>query len=179
MISAPHTCGAVLLSSSFFSPSTSFACDNITGSLVENIAYIKEKNSQKLIYKSLSEYNVKEIFCDDFNNDGKNEVAFSLWKKGNYGSSKPFWVKGNDDSYRMHFFLYKIGENSIKPLWHSSNLKSENIKIWPIKNVKNNRTAFLTFEKNYSCNSNLDCGYNFKIWMWKSWGFELVDELLK
>ena len=73
--------------------------------IVNNIGYII-KNGEA-IWQSDKAWRVDNVLIGDFNNDGKPEVGFSLWKEGSYGSSKPFWVEENDKNISNHLFLYQ------------------------------------------------------------------------
>lgn len=129
--------------------------------------------NEKLIFKSPPELNVKQVIFGDFNNDGNEDFGLSLWKRGNYGNAKPFWVEENDDSYKMHLFLYTWDQNKIRPLWHSSNLPKINMSTKLIDYDKNGKNELLVFEKDYDQNN-----YSVSIWSWNGWGFELTKRLL-
>lgn len=160
----------ILILIKLISLSTEANCDiNADGKgdklFVENkVARLIIENQE--VFSSNPEYDVKEVFCKDFDNDNKPEIALSLWKKGNFGNSKPFWIKENDDSYKMHLFLYKYENGKIKPFWHSSNLARQNLKLFPINK------GFIAIEKSYE-------NFLFSISMpiWKSWGFEIEKQI--
>lgn len=109
-------------------------------------------------------WDVREVITADFNNDGEDEIAVSLWKKGNFGKSLPFWVEENDDSYKMHLFLY---DQDFNPVWQSSNLPKINLRTRFYKN------KLLVLEQSY------DNPYDISLstWKWSGWGFEHVEEL--
>ena len=117
-------------------------------------------------------WDIKQIIPGDFNNDGKTEIAISLWKEGNYGSSTPFWVEKNDTSYKMHLFLYTWDEKQLTPLWQSSNLPYQNLYI-QIKDIdKDGKNEIIALESDYSPGINLKT-LQIGIWQWNDWGFEL------
>jgi hypothetical protein len=127
-----------------------------------NIA--KFKVYEEEVFVSKPEFKIVQAFCSDFDKDGEKEVALSLWKYGNFGNSRPFWVKENDNSYKMHLFLYKYSANTLKPFWHSSNLERQNLFMFPVEN------KIFVIEKPYS-----KLGLSFAKVEWKSWGFEIVE----
>ena len=49
-----------------------------------------------------------------------------MWKSGDFGASKPFWVKENDMSIKNHFFVFDLVNTEIKPVLQSSNLEMQN-----------------------------------------------------
>ena len=78
----------------FEEPLTSFEIDldgdgvEEHGELKNGVAYVVK--GDEIIFQSDKEWDVQEIIAGDFNNDGQNDFGLSLWKVGNYGSSKPF-----------------------------------------------------------------------------------------
>lgn len=119
------------------------------------------------------DWSIKQKIIADFNNDGKNDLAISLWKTGNYGPSKPFWVEKNDDSRKMHLFIYTIKNGKLSPLWQSSNLPKINIKI-AVKDFDNDgKNELLTLECDYGEKQQCAGAYSLSLWQWSGWGFEL------
>lgn len=51
-----------------------------------------------VLFETPPEWQVSDAFAADFDGDGAVELAFLLWKRGNYGSSRPFWVGGGAGS---------------------------------------------------------------------------------
>ncbi len=142
--------------------------DGINESLIIEKGIAKIITQEIEIFKSDPDWNVKEILYGDFTNDGKNEFAITLWKKGNYGKAKPFWVEENDDSYRMHLFLYEIKEGKPKAKWHSSNLPTQNLLTRLVDINIDGRNELLVLEKEYNSPQ-----INLSVWRWTGWGFEL------
>jgi hypothetical protein len=138
--------------------------------LENGIAYVYKED--KIIFESEPDWDVKEILAGDFNNDGQNDFALSLWKDGNYGESKPFWIEENDNSYKMHLFIYTWKRDKIAALWHSSNLPKENIKTNLLDIESDGKNELVVFEKSYTDNK-----YSIASWQWNEWGFELKKRL--
>lgn len=124
--------------------------------------------NRKTVFSSDPAHKVIDILSGDFNNDRQTDFALVLWKKGNYGNSKPFWVSENDDSYKMHLFLYTWKNNKINPLWHSSNLPKENLVTRLVDLNKDNKNELLVIEKDYH-----DQKLSLAVWQWDIWGFTL------
>jgi hypothetical protein len=127
------------------------------------------------IFKTDDDWKVEELIIGDFNNDGNNDLGLYLWKTGSYGTSKPFWVKEDDESYRQHLFLYDwdVKQNKIAPLWHSSNLTYINTKTILDDIDGDNKNELIVLEKPYE---NLPGQYakNIAVWRWDEWGFENI-----
>lgn len=131
-------------------------------------AFIKDNKAivelnGKVIFESGEDLKVVEIFCEDIDLDGEKEIALSLWKQGRFGKSKPFWIKENEDTYKMHLFLYKYKDFALRPFWHSSDLARQNLKLIPIKG------GFIAFEKLYESLS-----FSLAIPVWREFGFEIL-----
>lgn len=118
-------------------------------------------------------WGIKQKIVADFNNDGKLDFGISLWKTGNYGSSKPFWVKKNDKSRKMHLFVYTMKNGELSPLWQSSNLPKINIKIAVEDFDNDGRNEILALECDYGKKQKCAGGYSVSLWRWSGWGFEL------
>ena len=127
------------------------------------------------VFETDPDWKVEEVLIGDFNNDGNDDLGLYLWKTGSYGTSKPFWVKENDDSYKQHLFLYDWDkkQNKIAPLWHSSNLPYINAKTILEDIDGDNKNELVVLEKPYD---NLPGQYakNVAVWRWNEWGFENI-----
>jgi len=160
----------------FEEPLTSFEIDldgdgeEERGEMKDGIAYVIK--GDEIIFQSDEEWYVQEIIVGDFDNDGQNDFGLSLWKEGNYGNSKPFWVEENDDSYGMHLFLYTWKRDEIAPLWHSSNLPKVNVRVRLFDIDNDERNELVVLERNYE-KSAIAPDY-FAVWRWWGWGFELL-----
>lgn len=49
-------------------------------------------------------------------------LILSVWKEGNYGPARPFWVEYNDQRVRQHLFVYAMDRGVIRTVWQSSAL---------------------------------------------------------
>ena len=59
------------------------------------------------------------MFCD-IDGDGADELILLCWKTGRFGTSRPFWVKEDEESWSQHIFVYSCQGDKIKPKWMSS-----------------------------------------------------------
>jgi poly-gamma-glutamate synthesis protein (capsule biosynthesis protein) len=125
---------------------------------------------KKVVWQSPSEWWVDNFVLADSNNDGIANINLSLWKAGNFGSSKPFWIKENDMSVKNHFFVLDFINGAVKQVWGSSNLAEPNCKF-QIADINNDgKNELITIEGDYSqepkCNGNYVA-----VWRWNDWGF--------
>ncbi|MBT3864451.1 hypothetical protein HOE67_03990 [Candidatus Peregrinibacteria bacterium] len=125
------------------------------------------------------DWDVVESLVGDFDGDGVDELGLSLWKHGNYGPSLPFWVEENDDTYRMHFFLYSLREVEgavvARAMWHSSDLPMANVRVRAMDVDGNGDVELVVLEKPYFSLSNFPIYKS--VWDWNGWGFELVERM--
>lgn len=125
---------------------------------------------KKVVWQSPSEWWVDNFVLADSNNDGIANINLSLWKAGNFGSSKPFWIKENDMSVKNHFFVLDFINGAVKQVWGSSNLAEPNYKF-QIADINNDgKNELITIEGDYS--QEPKCSGNYvAVWRWNDWGF--------
>jgi len=128
---------------------------------------IKDK---KIIWQSPDGWWIDNFVLADSNNDGVSDINLSLWKSGNFGASKPFWVRENDMSVKNHFFVLDFVNASIRQVWGSSNLGKPNCEF-KIADVDNDgKNDLVVIEGEYS--QEAKCKGNYvAIWKWNDWGF--------
>lgn len=134
---------------------------------------------------------VQQVLSCDIDNDSEDELILLCWKKGHFGSHKPFWMdeeEEEDDEWSQHIFVYeygrdidisdetemeKISESGIMPLaapgeirpkWMSSYIGQDVAEI-----ASNGKEAphcrLLLTAPNGQVSS----------WVWDSWGFTKED----
>ena len=126
--------------------------------------------NSKVLWQSSSKWWIDNFILADSNNDGVMDINISLWKAGNFGPSKPFWVKKNDMSVKNHFFVLDFVNGSVKQVWDSSNLSEPNYEF-QIADVDNDgKNDLVVIEGDYlqkpKCN-----GKYIAVWKWNGWGF--------
>ncbi len=137
--------------------------------ILENGQLTITENSE-IIWQSPTDWWIDNFVLADSNHDGVIDINLSLWKAGNFGTSKPFWVKENDMSVKNHFFVLDFLNGAIKQVWGSSNLVEPNCEF-KIADVDNDgKNDLVVVEGDYSqkpaCNGNYVA-----IWKWNGWGF--------
>lgn len=126
--------------------------------------------NSKIVWQSSSEWWIDNFILADSNNDGIVDINLSLWKAGNFGSSKPFWVKENDMSVKNHFFVLDFMNGAVKQVWGSSNLAEPNCEF-QIADIDNDeKNDLIVIEGDYS--QKPKCSGNYvAVWKWNDWGF--------
>ncbi len=127
------------------------------------------ENSKK-VWESPNGWRIDNFVLADVTNDGVTNLSLSLWKSGDFGPSKPFWVEKNDVSIKNHFFVYDFVGGELKQVWGSSNLAMPNcdFKVADVDGDKKN--DLIVLEGEYS-NEN-DCVAEYvAVWKWNGWGF--------
>lgn len=115
-------------------------------------------------------FKVDEILRGDFTNNGKEDIAIYLWKRGNYGYSLPFWVKENDKSYKQHLFVYEQKDRlNYRSVWNSSNLPYINQKTILADIDKDGLNEIAVIEQPYNAPYR-----NIAVWQWDDWGFKNI-----
>ncbi len=126
--------------------------------------------NSKIIWQSPVSWWIDDFILSDLNNDGIIDINLSLWKAGNFGSSKPFWVKKNDMSVKNHFFILDFINKTVKQIWGSSNLTKPNCEFQIADVDGDGKNDLVVIEGTYSqepkCN-----GKYIAIWKWNGWGF--------
>jgi poly-gamma-glutamate synthesis protein (capsule biosynthesis protein) len=136
---------------------------------LENGLLTITKNS-KIVWQSPNDWWIDDFIIADSNNDGILNINLSLWKAGNFGSSKPFWVEENDMSVKNHFFVYNFIDDKMEQVWGSSNLSNPNCEF-QIEDIDNDgKNDLIVIEGDYS--ENQKCSGNYvAVWKWNGWGF--------
>ena len=126
--------------------------------------------NQAIIWQSPADWWVDNFILADSNNDGIIDINLSLWKSGDFGTSKPFWVEENDMSVKNHFFVLDFIDNSVNQVWGSSNLSQPNceFKITDIDN--DGKNDLIVLEGAYSQSPKCEGNY-VAVWKWNGWGF--------
>ncbi len=146
-----------------------------------------------VLLETPEDWQVSDVFAADFDGDGALEVVFLLWRHGNFGSSRPFWLSAEGDGdaasgepLTQHLFMYRWRADRavpggsaahdaesrragrLYPVWMSSRLGVEaaRIEMEPASPSSVRRPRLRI--------TSADGGVT--LWEWLSWGFALVED---
>ena len=132
---------------------------SMTLELAEN--HFSARDGDTLLWQTEASLPVQDFLTMDIDRDGRTELMLLVWRRGNYGPSKPFWVERNDTNWSQHIFIYKWEGDAPVPQWMSSRLRPE-VDAWAAQN--GNRLFILTPEGEKT------------LWQWGNWGLVRVDD---
>lgn len=127
-------------------------------SLAEKSVTVTQGDS--VIWVSPSDVKVQKALCCDADNDGRDELVLLCWKRGRYGTAKPFWVERDEQKWSQHLFVYAYTPDGVRPRWMSSYIGQDVSDI-----VSNGKRA----PQCRLCLTDLEG--NTSSWVWDSWGF--------
>ena len=144
--------------------------DSIQETYVLENGQLTITEDSKVLWQSSADWWIDKFTLADVNNDRIFDISLSLWKSGDFGTSKPFWVKENDLSVKNHFFVFDFINKTIKLIWGSSNLSVPNCEFKIADIDGDNKDDLVVIEGDYSqkpsCNGNYVA-----VWKWNGWGF--------
>lgn len=120
-----------------------------------------------VIWQTPPAWQVTQCLIGDATGDGKADILLSVWKTGSFGPQKPFWVSGDDDSYRNHLFIFNLVNGTVKSVWQSSNLDRPNHAVLLSDLDRDGRNELVAFE---GCYDNFRA-VRITVWQWNGWGF--------
>lgn len=159
-------CAALLWARGAFLPSgterteTVAFDDGVPCSLsVADSVFTAEENGT-VIWQSDPGWHVQDFLTCDIDRDDHTELLLLVWRRGNYGPSKPFWVKRNDTSWSQHIFIFDRQDGIFVPQWMSSQLRPK-VACWSIQG--NDQLFILTPDGTET------------LWQWDHWGLVRTD----
>lgn len=123
----------------------------------------------QVVWMSDETWHVDSFYLADSNNDGVQDINLSVWKPGNFGDMRPFWVEENDMSVKNHFFIFNLADGRIKPVWQSSNLSAPNCRILVDDVDGDGNNELIVIEGDYG--DSICTGKYLAVWKWDEWGF--------
>ena len=82
-----------------------------------------------VIFISSKDIKVQDAISCDIDGDGTDELVLLCWKIGRFGTSKPFWVEEDEETWSQHIFVYSYDEDGVKPKWMSSYIGVDVVEI--------------------------------------------------
>ncbi len=134
--------------------------------------HINTHSDQDLLWQTPAEWEVDHYFIGDANHDGRTELNMVVWKEGSYGPIKPFWVEEEDEAVRCHLFVFRLEDETMKPVWQSSNLPYP-ILAAELKDVTGDGKKELLVT--HGCYDDPEVNEP-STWRWDEWGFRKIEE---
>lgn len=138
------------------------------------------KKDGRNLWETPPDWQVEYFSLGDVNNDGSTELVFSLWKKGSFGKIRPFWHAGDDNSYKNHLFVYKLEDDTFKPVWCSSDLDKPILSIGIIDINDDGLYELVVNEGQYQqpafFRPFINISQSLAVWQWNQWGFYKLDD---
>lgn len=135
---------------------------------------LKIYENSEIIWQSSRDWWVDSFVLADSTNDGITDINLSVWRAGNFGSSKPFWVEKNDMSTKNHFFIFDFRDGRVQPIWQSSNLEVPNCHFIISDVNGDGKNELKAFEGDYL--QSPECIPNtISLWGWNGWGFSKIS----
>lgn len=140
------------------------------------------REGEAYLWQSPPDWRVDSFALGDVDNDGTVNLVVSLWKRGSFGTLRPFWQTGEDESYKNHLFVFKLQDNMVKSVWCSSDLYRP-IASFAIRDVNEDGLNELVVEEGqyrkvagerYTLDPN--ALVRTTIWQWEEWGFRLSGD---
>lgn len=122
------------------------------------------------LWQSPRDWWVDYFFLGDVNNDGTTKLNLLVWKEGNFGPCRPFWVVENDRSVKNHLFIFKLDGEDFKPVWQSSNLDCPNYWAGLIDPGGSGENIMIVLEGSYTDPQKRET----TLWKWNGWGFTRI-----
>ena len=112
-----------------------------------------------VIWSVSGDIKVQDAMSCDIDGDGSDELILLCWKIGRFGSSRPFWVEEDEETWSQHIFVYNYAGDTIKPKWMSSYIGVDVAEM-----SADGRKLLLTSTEG-----------RLSSWIWDSWGFTRED----
>ena len=115
------------------------------------------------VWQSEPGWRVQDFLIGDIDADGAPELLLLLYKRGSYGTARPFWVERDETSYSQHIFIYRWSAQSgaPRPIWMASAL--------PV------RVRAFSLEPDGLTLRLLTASGSTSLWRWHSFGLTRVD----
>ena len=134
--------------------------------LKDKMLTLYDKQGNK-IFSTERTVKVQDFLLTDIDGNGHKDIIALVWKRGNYGKYRPFWIDKDERNYSQHIFIYEIeDENKVRPKWFASEtghlirrmkLEDESGKIILVEDVDKTNS----------------------LWRWEGFGLKNVDNSVR
>lgn len=119
------------------------------------------RRGDALVYESPSGWLASSAMTGDVDGDGGDDLIMLMWKRGSYGSSRPFWVEHDELGFSQHIAIYSLVDGSLEPAWVSSALDVD--------------VASMTMDEDRALSLDTAQGETIRVG-WLDWGLVLLDD---
>ncbi|MBR6380374.1 MAG: hypothetical protein IKS07_01690 [Lachnospiraceae bacterium] len=120
--------------------------------------------SGEKLFSSDKGMRVQDGLFADLDRDGVPEMVLLVWRRGQYGSHRPYWVTEEERGFVQHLYVYRFDRSGRPvPMWFSSDTGME-------------LTSLRTHEKNASLLVLEDVSGAVTVWRWTDFGPELAEQ---
>lgn len=137
------------------------------------------------IWTSPNDIKVQQVLSCDIDGDLEDELVLLCWKKGRFGSYRPFWVEEDEAHWSQHIFVYEYDSGKVTPKWMSSYLGQNVARMDTIKSLDPNngchasRDILMADNRQNALKASrlllTDSDGLITSWVWDSWGFKKED----
>ena len=116
--------------------------------------------SGQVLYESKPEWQVCDLLLGDVDRDGLSEFVMVVWRRGNYGSSRPFWETEPDLRMTQHLYVMGMQDGEVRPFWMGHELRAAVVEVA----IDEQGRLLLTTDDGSTT-----------VWYWDVWGFTLEE----
>ena len=120
-----------------------------------------------VIWKTPKDIRVQDAMSCDIDGNGTDELILLCWKIGRFGTSRPFWVEEDEETWSQHIFVYSCEGGTIKPKWMSSYIGVD------VAGMAASDRSDASTGRQHLLLTDLDG--KMSSWIWESWGFTKED----
>lgn len=118
-------------------------------------------DGETAVWQSDEGVRVQDMRWCDIDHDEEAELLLLCWRRGRYGSSRPFWVEEDETSWSQHIFIYDwTEERGIWPIWMASDIRMDAV-TWQFDAL---RRLVITDREGRE-----------RAWDWVSWGLQEIE----
>lgn len=114
------------------------------------------------LFETPTAWHVCAAQVGDVNHDNLPELLMLVWRRGNYGTSRPFWETGFDLRMTEHLYVMGLCEGAVVPIWMGHDLGRE-VETFQF----DASTGILSLNERNGTTTT---------WLWDNFGFVSADE---
>ena len=96
--------------------------------LTQRSCMVRDAGGTKL-YTSDPSWQVSQVCLGDVDRDGLPELVMLTWRRGNYGTSRPFWDTDADLRMTEHLFVLTMRDGFVRQRWMGHELGAPVVRV--------------------------------------------------